>query len=165
MSAASSRALELAAQLEEANDAVIGFARGLSAGQWREIAPGEQWPVGVVVHHVAVGHDLMLRWLGSVSRGVDIADDAASVDEANERHAREFADVGVHDTVMLLQANGARLADFLRGLDDAQLGRTAAFGPGNGMTVDAERMAEVATRHCAAHLANARAALGMDDGE
>ncbi len=164
MSAASSKARELAAQLGETNDAVIGFARGLSNDQWRTIVPGEGWPVGVVVHHVAVGHDLMLRWLGSVSRGVDIADDAASVDGANDRHAREFADVGVHDTVALLQANGARLAAFIHGLDDSQLGRTAAFGPGNGMTVDAERMAEVAIRHCTAHLANARAALGFADG-
>ena len=157
-------ATELAAQLEAANEAVARFALACDDEQWRTVVPGEEWPVAVVVHHVAVSHELMMKWLGRVARGDDITDDASEIDAANGRHAQEFVAVGVDDTVALLRSNGARLAELIGGFDDEQLGRTAAFGPGNGMTVSTEGMAGVATRHCEVHLANARAAVGMEGG-
>ena len=67
-----SKANALAVELERANDEVAAFALACSPEQWRAVVRGEQWPVGVVVHHVAVGHDLMRRWLGRVAAGDDI---------------------------------------------------------------------------------------------
>ena len=81
------------------------------------------------------------------------------MDAANAQHARQFAEVSTADTVALLRENGARTAAFLRGVDDAQLGRPAAFGPGDGMTVTIDQIAAIACRHCRTHLASARHAL------
>ena len=156
------KAHALAAEHERVNDEVIAFALACSPAQWRAIVPGEEWPVGVVIHHVAVGHDLMLRWLRSVAEGDDITDSVASVDDANAQHARQFAEVSVADTVALSRENGAGVVAFLRGVDDAQLGRSSAFGPGDGMTVTTEQIAAIACRHCSTHLASARHALGTE---
>jgi hypothetical protein len=152
----------LAAAADAANEEVIAFARSCTEDQWRTTVPGENWPVGVVVHHVAEGHLLLIGWLAALSRGEDVTDSAADVDEANAVHARRCAAVRVDETVALLRANGAKMAAFIRSLDDAALARAASFGPGNGMEMRAEQAAGAAARHCQVHLANARSALGPD---
>lgn len=154
----------IAADFAEANDEVVAFALALRPDQWAAPVPGEGWPVGVLVHHVAVGHALLTRWLRCVARGEPVSDTGADVDDANARHALEHAAVGVDDTVALLRANGAATATILRGLDDDALGATAAFGPADGRTVSAEQLAAQAARHARTHLASARAALGMAVG-
>jgi uncharacterized damage-inducible protein DinB len=152
-------ARQLAAELEAANDEAVAFVESCSKGQWATTAAGEDWTVGVVLHHVALGHRQMVDWLGHVRRGEAITKTAAEIDDDNARHAVEWADVSRTQTIAALRSNGAALAELLRGLQPDELSRTASFGPGNGMEVTAEQLAPVAVRHCLSHLASARAAL------
>jgi hypothetical protein len=149
-------AADIARDFEAANDEAVRFAEACTTAQWGTLVPGENWSVGVVLHHIAVGHLQCLRWLGHLSGGEAVPDTAAQIDADNAQHARDCADVGITETVEALRANGARLAGFMRSLGDDQLARSAPFGPGNGVEVTTDQLAAVASRHCRVHLAAAR---------
>jgi hypothetical protein len=148
-----------ATELEAANDDAIAFVEACTDEQWRTVVSGEEWPVGVVLHHVAGGHLQMIDWLGRARRGEDITTTAVQIDADNARHARDFADVARADTVEELRRHGAALARYLRGLSPDELSVSVSFGPGNGMVVTAGQLAPIAARHCRGHLDDARAAL------
>lgn len=150
---------ELATAFDDANGELIVFARSCSEAQWATVVPGENWPVGVVVHHVAVGHRLLGGWVESALRGEDIHDTAAGVDAANAAHARASAAVEMEETVELLRTEAAPVSETLHGLLPDDLARAVAFGPADGAVLSVEALAGAATRHCRVHLANARAAL------
>jgi hypothetical protein len=150
---------QLAVEVETANGEAIAFVEACSDDQWRTMVTGEQWPVGVVLHHVAVGHRLMIDWLGRARRGEDITITAAEIDADNARHARDFATVSRADTVAELRRHGAALARCLRELSAEELVVAVPFGPGHGMAVTAAQLAPVSIRHCRDHLHDARVAL------
>jgi hypothetical protein len=150
---------QLAVDLEVANDEAIAFVEDCTDDQWRTVVSAQQWPVGVVLHHIAVGHLLMIEWLGRARRGEDITTTAAEIDADNARHARDFARVSRADTAGELCRHGAALARFLRGFGPEELTVSVSFGPGHGMAVTAAQLAPVSVRHCRDHLFDARAAL------
>ena len=49
--------------------------------------PGEDWPVGVVLHHIAEGHGQASRWLQAMSSGEGVPETAEDIDRANAAHA------------------------------------------------------------------------------
>jgi hypothetical protein len=150
---------QMAADFETANDEVIAFAEACSDEQWSTMVTAVGWPVGVVVHHIAVGHRQMIDWLGRARRGEEITKTASDIDADNERHARAFADVSRADAIQELRQGGEALARYIRGLRPEELATTVAFGPGQGMAVTAEQLAPVSAGHCRGHLADARRAL------
>jgi hypothetical protein len=151
---------ELADAFEEANDALVSFARSCTEAQWRTMVPGENWPVGVVVHHCAVGHRLLLGWVESACRGEDIEDSGDTVDAANAVHAIASAEVDATETVELLDRNGAAVLSVLRALREDELARTVGFGPAGGAPFSVEQLAAAAARHGSTHFASIQAALG-----
>jgi len=150
---------QFATELEAANAEAIAFVEACTDDQWRTLVAGEEWPVGVVLHHIAVGHLQMTDWLGRARRGEDITKTAVQIDADNARHARDCAAVSPADTVEELRRHGAALGRYLRGLSPDELTVSVSFGPGNGMAVTAAQLAPIAARHCRDHLNDARAAL------
>jgi hypothetical protein len=120
---------------------------------------GENWPVGVVMHHIAMGHLQMMDWLDRARRGDAIVTTASDIDDDNARHAIAFAGVGRAETAEQLRSHGAALAELIGGLSTGELALSVSFGPAHGRAVTAAQLAPVAVRHCTAHLADARAAL------
>jgi hypothetical protein len=149
----------MAADLERANAEAVAFVETCTDEQWRTVVTGEEWSVGVVLHHIAVGHLQMIDWLGRVRRGEDITKTAAEIDADNARHARDSAGVSRTDTVEQLRRHGSALATYMRGLSPEELTVSVSFGPGNGMAVTALQLAPVSARHCLEHLNDARTAL------
>jgi hypothetical protein len=149
----------IARQLEAANDEIIALAETLDEAQWATMVPGEQWPVGVVVHHIARGHGLMVEWLGLARRGEPISVTASDIDADNARHAQEFAAVTPGDAIEELRRGAATLAECLRSLDADELATTTAFGPGGGMELTTRQLASVAPRHPETHATAVRGAL------
>jgi hypothetical protein len=156
---ASERAAALADDFVAANEEVVAFARSCTNAQWGVVVPGEDWSVGIVVHHIAEGHAHGLEWLESMARGEAVTDTAEGIDEDNAAHAQRAVDVTQDQTVALLEENGSRLAAALRALSDEDLDRTASFGPAGGAVLPTAALAAVAARHPREHLAHARAAL------
>ena len=150
---------DLAGPFEVANQEAIAFAEACTDGQWTAMVEGEGWPVGVVVHHIAAGHLLMLDWLGRASRGEAITKTASEIDADNARHALECAGVAPAETVEQLRRHGTALTELIGGLSTGELTTAVPFGPGNGMEVTAEQLGPVAARHGRTHLAAVRDAL------
>jgi hypothetical protein len=150
---------QMAVEVETVNDEAVAFVEACTDDQWRTLVTGEDWPVAVVLHHIAVGHLQMIDWLGRARRGEDISITAAEIDADNARHARDWAGVSRADTVDALRRHGAALAEYVRGLGPEELTVSVSFGPANGMAVTAAQLAPVSARHCRDHLDDARAAL------
>jgi DinB superfamily len=148
----------LADELAAANDEVIAFVETCPDERWAAMVTGEDWPVGVVMHHIAVGHLQMLDWLGRARRGDAITKTASEIDADNARHARDFAGVTPGDTAEELRRHGAALRECIGGLSADELATSVSFGPGDGMAVTTEQLASVAARHCRGHLDDARPA-------
>jgi hypothetical protein len=156
---ASERAAALADEFAAANDAAIALAESCSDSQWRTVVPGEEWTVGVVLHHVAEGHAQGARWLRSMAAGEGVADTGDDIDRHNVTHAEQWSDVSAADTVALLRDNGQRTEAILRELTDEELDRTAPFGPAGGRLFPVAQLAAVASGHPRGHLAHAKEAL------
>jgi DinB superfamily len=153
---------EYAEDLEQANQDAIAFATSCSPEDWVTVVPGEQWPVCVVVHHVAEGYDLVSRWIDCALAGHPIEDTAEGIDAANLRHAEAFAGVEVAETLELLRTSGAAAVAKLGRLGESDLAKTAAFGPATGQQFSVEQFCMAAAGHVRSHLGRARAAVGKD---
>lgn len=149
----------LAGEFEAANDEVIAFVETCPDEGWGSMVTGEDWSVGVVMHHIAVGHVQMLDWLDRARRGDAITKTASEIDADNARHARDFADVTRADTAEQLRRHGAALRECISGFSADELATSVPFGPGDGMAVTTEQLASVAARHCRTHLAGARSVV------
>jgi hypothetical protein len=154
-----SAAETFAAELTAVNDEAIAFVDGCKDEQWTTSVAGENWPVGVVLHHIAVSHLLMIDWLERARRGEAITVTASEIDADNARHARDFASVGRAQTADDLRRHGAALARCMAGLSADELATSVSFGPRDGMVVTTGQLAPNATRHCRGHLDAARGAL------
>jgi hypothetical protein len=158
----SERAASLADALAAVNAESITFAESCTDTQWHTVVPGEGWPVGVVLHHIAEGHANGLKWLEAMASGMPVTDSGPDIDEWNVEHAARCADVGVVETVALLTQNGARVEAAIRRLTDDELDQTAPFGPAGGRALPAEQMAAVTAQHARGHLDHAREAVASD---
>jgi DinB superfamily len=156
---ASERGAALADDFAAANAEAIAFARSCGADEWAVTVPGEDWSVGVVLHHIAEGYGQSTRWLLAMSSGQDVPDSAEDIDRTNANHAVRAASVGPAETLILLEQRGAELEALLRRLDDEQLDRTAPFGPAGGQVFATAELAPVAARHTREHLAHAHDAV------
>jgi hypothetical protein len=155
---------EMAREFEAANAEAIAFVEGCRPGQWTTMVPGEDWPVGVVLHHIATGHEQMTDWLTRARAGRAITITAADIDDANATHAGGAAEFTPAVTIDDLRRHGAVLALLLRSLSPAELDRAVAFGPAGGREFTVRQLAPVAAGHCRGHLADARAALESRSG-
>jgi hypothetical protein len=156
---ASDRANALADDFSAANAEAMDFVRRCTSAEWSVTVPGEEWPVGVVLHHVAVGHGHGVRWLHEMAAGEGVTDTAEGIDGENAAHALRMAAVGQDETLALLEQNGTRLEAALRALSEEELDRSAPFGPAGGRAMPTEALAAVAARHTRDHLAHALGAI------
>jgi DinB family protein len=156
---ASERAAALADDFVAANAEAVTFARSCNEDAWRRPVPGEEWTVGVVVHHIAESHDSGARWLAGMARGDGVPDTAEEIDRVNAAHAVRAASATPAETVALLVDRGDRLEALLRALSDDELDRSAPFGPAGGRAFPTTDLAAVPARHTREHLAHARAAV------
>ncbi len=155
------RADRYADALQAANDELISFAESCSVAQWNTVVVGENWSVGVVLHHCAVGHMVATSWIRDMLEHGEVAVTPEELDAANERHAREAADTSIDETVELLRDTGPSAVEYIRGRTDADLDHEAVFGPAGGRTFTVENFAAVMSRHPLEHLQNAREALAI----
>src|ERR1700683_3611085 len=99
---ASERAAALADDFAAAHAEALTFARSCSEVAWARPVPGEEWPVGVVLHHIAEGHQNSLRWLEAMARGDGVTDTAEEIDQTNAVHAVRAGAMTATETVARL---------------------------------------------------------------
>ena len=146
---------------ERTLDELVEFAASLTPEQFATLVPGENWSVGCLLNHVADGFDNVTGWIDTLIAGGSVDMTVADIDAANvEMQARNSA-VDQATTVARLRDGGATALERLRALDDDALGTTGFFAPAEA-EVTVAALCVPAWRHGAGHLANARAALGLE---
>jgi hypothetical protein len=163
-----SRAEALAAAVEAAHEELAAFAEGLSPAEWRMTAVNhpervvgprdEDRPVGVVVHHTAVGVPFFVRYIEKMAAGdppppISFED----IDKGNAEHAAANPDPDQAETVALIRRNADQAVQLVRGLSEESLDRTreSAFGP-----MSTERTVQLMVEHAKWHLGSVRATVG-----
>lgn len=118
------RAAALADRFEGMNRQIIETVEGCSDAQWRAITSREGWSVGVVAHHVAVGHKAIAELIRLAATGQpQPAMTLEMLDRTNAAHASQYANCTKTETLELLDRNGAAAAAIVRGLTDEELDR------------------------------------------
>jgi uncharacterized damage-inducible protein DinB len=159
----SQRVQTLAEQFIATNQAVIAAVEQCSESDWRARCAGEGRSVGVVAYHIAAGHQIALTIAQAGATGDGAPQWMHGMTEAdghqmNARQAEEHADCTAEEVVALLQRNGARVVDFIRGLSDEQLGRTVPFADD---LLAEDLIRHLLIGHAQGHLASIRTTLGL----
>jgi hypothetical protein len=128
----------LAKQFEAKVQEATTVLEKLSDADWKKVTAAEKWSVGVTAHHVAGSHEGIAGIIKTVAAGQTMPGFTMDVlHEMNAKHAQEFANVGKADTIALHKKSAAAAAAVVRGLDDADLGRSGTVLTGMpAMTVE-----------------------------
>lgn len=161
----SRRAQELVERFKAFNTEVIRFVEACSEEQWNKEC-SEEWNLGVVARHIAAGH-----YTGATDMAKKIVDgekvpelSMEQIVEMANTHAREHADCSRTEVLDLLNSNGAAFADYLAGLDDAELDRSARVELVGG-DVSAQKLIEMVIFESGReHFANMEKALAAGPG-
>jgi hypothetical protein len=115
----------LAQRFEQANDDAIRVVYGCAEEQWHTHHAGENRPINVLAHHIAVGHQIIAEWVQSIATGWPLpALTMDSFTEPNAEHARQYAHVTRPEVLAELRLQGAAAASLVRSLSDEQLDQT-----------------------------------------
>ena len=154
----SARAESLAKQLEAKAAEMTGVIARLSDADWKKTTAAEQWPVGVTAHHIASGHQGILRLVKTIAAGQSVPNFTMAVlDEMNANHAREHAGCTKAET-LALHAQGAAAA--VRALSDAELDRSGTVLAGAPPMTTQQVVEHILINHITDHLGSIRKTVG-----
>lgn len=144
------------------NDEVIELVEDCSDEEWRMLSAGENWPLCVVAHHIAIVHSPFAGMVERFARGETYTPEI-NMDEIhrmNAEHAREYANVGKDEVLEKLRSGGAEVEAALDRISDEQMDNPAGVYGGNPLTV-AQVIDYVVIGHAAEHLGSIKATLGV----
>jgi hypothetical protein len=158
----SQRAKELSERFRKFNNEVIAFVEKCSDENWGKVCPGEVWPVGVVARHIAAGHYSAFGLAKMIVDGKQLPElTQETIDRGNAQHAQKHANCTKDEVLGILREKGASVADYVSGLDDADLDRTSNLSVAGG-TISAQQFIEnIIILSGTEHLSNMKNAAGM----
>jgi hypothetical protein len=148
-----------AQEMIDANAEFVAFIATCTDEEWGRVCSAESWPVGVVAHHIAWGHEVSAGWIRTIRSGNDVPGSPQTHNAANEAKASEMAGVSRDEVIGIANRNLIGLTALLRSLTDEDLSQSASFGPGGGMKMSVDQLAG-ARGHLDRHLGSIRAAVG-----
>jgi hypothetical protein len=114
-----------------------------------------------VAHHVAAGHEGILGIIKTVAAGQSVPNFTMDMlHDMNAKHAKEFANVSKAETIALHKKNAAAAAAVVRGLSDADLGKSATVLTGMPPMSVEQIIHGILLNHVEEHLKSIRAAVG-----
>ena len=151
----------LAERLEQGARALIAFASGLTADEWKAQMPHDGRTIGVIVHHVASVYPIEIQLAQTVAQGQAVTGVVPKdIDDMNAKHAAENAAVTKEAAIDLLQRNSAAAAAAIRALTDEQLAAAAPVSLyGDAPLTSQFVLEDHAVRHSYHHLSRIRKAL------
>lgn len=156
----SRRATDLADRLKAFNEELIAFVQACPDADWRKVCPGEQWSVGVVARHIAASHYGALGLAKMMVAGETLPElTEGVVDRMNHKHAEKHRDCTRDEVLKVLRENGASAADYVAGLGDADLDRTARIPAAGGDLTTEHLFATIMLRSGGEHFAHVKAAV------
>jgi DinB superfamily len=150
----------LAKQFEAKAQEATSAIEKLGEADWKKVTAAEQWPVGVVAHHIAASHATLaglVKQLADGTLGAAIPMDALHA--MNAKHAQDFANCTKAETVALHKTNASAAATTLRGIADADYERSGAVLVGLP-AMSAGQVAGILCKHVDEHLGSIKATMG-----
>ncbi|HEU5434675.1 MAG TPA: DinB family protein [Thermomicrobiales bacterium] len=157
----SERAQALADQFEQANQAVIDAVAAAPDAAWSRVCEGEQCTVAALAYHIAGAHGPLVEYMARpIAEGTPLPSISRDqINALNADNAKQNANGSKAEALALLRDNGAKVASFLRGLNDDDLARSAVL-PMAGQEMTAEAFIEhVIIGHPRQHLESMRQAM------
>ena len=154
------KAEALAKQFEAKVQEATGVFDRLSDADWKKTA-SEKWTVGVVAHHVAQGHEGISGIIKTVASGKSVPGFTMDMlHDMNAKHAKEFASASKAETIALHKKNAAAAAAVVRGLSDADLGKSGTVLTGMPAMSVEQIIQGILLNHVEEHLQSIRGAIG-----
>lgn len=157
---AATRGAELADMVAAAHGRVMSFAAGCSDVDWAAVCPGESWPIGVVLDHIADGYGAFDGWITGYLEGRPITETREQIDASNAEHALATATRPRQETVAHLASASESAIAVVRGLGPDELAIAHPMALRGGEKVSAEQLVQALLRHTTNHLQSCRQALG-----
>lgn len=124
----SPRAKALAQRFEETNADFMRFMDGLTDEEWARHCPNEERSVAALGAHVAGAYLFEIRaFQGIAENQPQPAVEKEWLDRLNAENGAKNIRAGRDVVLGALEENGARAAEWVRGLTDEQLGRVGAY--------------------------------------
>ncbi len=115
----------LAKQFEAKVQEATGVLERLSDADWKKTTDSEKWTVGVVAHHMAGAHEGIANILKAVVGGQSMGNFTMQMlHDMNAKHAQEHAAATKAETLALHKKSAAAASAVVRGLSDADLGKS-----------------------------------------
>ncbi len=153
---------QLAARFVQSQGEFIEAVEGLTDEEWKLRSWGEGWTIGAVVHHIAtdeVAHRARASAAGAPLPGYR---NMAEIDALNARESEEFRECDRAETLELLRAATASIAEWMRGLSEEELSRTTQL-LGNAQVTTHQLIEGTLITHPGSHLTSIRATLERMD--
>src|SRR3989442_10067541 len=132
----------------------------LSDTDWKKTTSSEKWTVGVVAHHLAGAHEAIAGIIKSVAAGQSMPPFTMDMlHDMNAKHAKEHAMATKAETVGLHKKGAAAAAATLRGLSDAELGRSATVLTGMPSMSVEQIVGGILLHHIDEHLGSIKATI------
>jgi hypothetical protein len=150
----------LAKQFEAKAQEATSAIEQLGEADWRKVTAAEQWPVGVVAHHIAASHATLVGLVKQLADGtLRAAIPMDALHAMNAKHAQDFANCTKAETVALHKANASAAAATLRGIADADYERSGPVLAGLP-AMSAGQVAGILCKHVDEHLGSIKATVG-----
>lgn len=157
----SQRAKELAERFRVFNNEVISFVENCSDRDWRKVCSGEEWTVAVVAHHLAAGHYGALDLAKMIVAGEPLPQLSMDViDQMNAQHAQEHANCTQSEVLGILREQGPAIADYVSGLNEADLDRTGHLALAGGDISTQQFIENIIINSGTGHLVSMRKVTG-----
>jgi len=154
------KAEALAKQFEAKVQEATGVLEGLTDADWKKTTASEKWTVGVVAHHLAGAHEAIAGIIKTVASGQATNFTMDMLHDMNAKHAKEFASVSKAETIALHKKNAATAAAIVRGLSDADLGKSGTVLTGMPPMSVEQIVNGILINHVDEHLKSVRATIG-----
>ena len=154
------RAEQLASKFDQSCREFTAAVEKLSDVEWKKETAAEKWSVGVVAHHVAGGCGVIAGLVQAVAKGQPLPGlTMEAIHEMNAAHAKEHANATKAETLSLFTTSAAKASSMVRGLNDAELDRSATLLGDRPMTA-AQVIEGILVNHIDEHLGSIRATIG-----
>jgi hypothetical protein len=155
------RAESLAKQFEAKAAEMTAVIKGLSDADWKKTTEAEKWSVGVTAHHVAGGHEGILRLVKTLAAGQSVQNFTMDMLNAlNAKHAQEYAGCTKAETLALHEKGATAATAALRGLSDAELDQKGTVLAGVPAMTTQQAIENILINHIDGHMGSIRKTIG-----
>jgi len=156
----SQKAKELVERFNGVSNELISLVEKCSDEDWKKVVSAEEWTVGVVTHHVAEAHfGMLLDFAKNIVAGNALPEVSMDqIDQLNAKHAQDHASCTKEEVLPMLRKNVSSIAEFVNGLEDEDLDKTAHFSLA-GRDVNTKQMIKIIINGGTEHLTNIKATV------